>query len=110
MTRTARTSRPTGVAEPAPRREVRFTVRLTPRGGIDAIDGVAPDGALQARVAAAPVDGAANSALVRLLADRLELPPTAVRIVKGATARRKTIAVEGATPGSILARWPGLGL
>ncbi len=110
MTRTARTSRPTGVAESLPRREVRFMVRLTPRGGIDAIDGVAPDGALRARVAAAPVDGAANSALVRLLADRLELPPTAVRIVKGATARRKTIVVEGATPGSILARWPGLGL
>lgn len=91
-------------------REVRVVVRLTPRGGADRVDGVAPDGSLRARVAAAPVDGAANAALLRLLARELGLPPTALRFVGGATARRKTVAVAGTTPAAILARWPGLGL
>jgi uncharacterized protein YggU (UPF0235/DUF167 family) len=87
--------------------EVRFVVRLTPRGGADRIDGVA-DGALRARVAAPPVDEAANHALVRLLARELGVAPSAVRIVSGATARRKTVAIEGTTAGVVLARWPGL--
>ena len=90
--------------------EVRFAVRLTPRGGADRIDGVGDDGALRARVAAAPVDGAANRALVRLIAAELGLAPTAVRLIGGATARRKTVAVSGPGAVAILARWPGLGL
>jgi uncharacterized protein len=91
-------------------REVRFAVRLTPRGGRDRIDGVGEDGALRARVAAAPVDDAANRSLVRLVADELGLPASAVRIVAGATARRKKVAVAGLGQAAILARWPGLGL
>jgi uncharacterized protein YggU (UPF0235/DUF167 family) len=90
--------------------EVRFVVRLTPRGGADRIDGVGEGGILRARVAAPPVDDAANLALVRLIARELDLPRTAVRIVSGATARRKTVAVEGLPRAAILARWPGLGL
>jgi uncharacterized protein len=89
---------------------VRFIVRLTPRSGADRVDGVGEDGSLRARVAAPPVDDAANRALVRLIAHELGLPRTAVRIVSGATARRKTVAVEGLLPAAILARWPGLGL
>ena len=89
---------------------LRFAVRLTPRGGSDRIDGVGEDGTLQARVAAAPVDDAANRSLVRLLAHDLGLPPSAVRIVSGTTSRRKTIVVEGLAAATVLARWPGLGL
>jgi uncharacterized protein YggU (UPF0235/DUF167 family) len=89
--------------------EIQFVVRLTPRGGLDRIDGVA-DGALRVRVAAPPVDEAANHALVRLLARELDVAPSAVRIVTGATARRKTVAVESVTSGAILTRWPGLRL
>ncbi len=48
-------------------------VRLTPRGGADRIEGVV-DGVLRARVAAPAVDGAANQALLRLLADALVVP------------------------------------
>jgi uncharacterized protein YggU (UPF0235/DUF167 family) len=92
------------------RSEVRFVVRLTPRGGRDRVDGVAEDGALRARVAAPPVDEAANQALVRLLADELGAAPSAVRIVRGGSRRLKTVAVEGVAPAAILARWPGLGL
>ena len=90
--------------------EVRFAVRLTPRGGIDRIDGVGDDGVLRARVAAAPVDDAANRALVRLVARELGVAASSVRIVAGATSRRKTLTVDGLAPAAILARWPGVGL
>jgi uncharacterized protein YggU (UPF0235/DUF167 family) len=87
---------------------VRFAVRLTPRRGPDRVDGVR-DGALLVRVGAAPVDGAANEALVRLLAAELDLPRTAVRLVSGATGRRKVVAAEGEGIGDAArARWPGL--
>jgi uncharacterized protein len=90
--------------------EARFTVRLTPRGGADRVEGVGDDGVLHVRVAAPPVDDAANLALVRLIARELDLPRTAVRIVAGAAGRRKTLAIEGLGRAAILARWPGLGL
>ena len=89
---------------------VRFAVRLTPRGGADRIEGVSQDGVLRVRVAAAPVDDAANRALVRLLAGELGLPASAVRIASGATGRRKTLLVDGVDRAAILARWPDLGL
>jgi hypothetical protein len=87
----------------------RFTVRLTPRGGLDRIDGVR-DGALHARVAAPPADGAANHALVRLLARELDVPASAVRLVAGASGRTKVIAIDGVGPARVLERWPALRL
>jgi uncharacterized protein YggU (UPF0235/DUF167 family) len=90
-------------------REVRFAVRLTPRGGADRIDGV-EGGVLRARVAAAPADGAANAALVRLLAAELGLARSAVRIVSGATSRTKVVAVAGVEARWISDRWPDLGV
>jgi len=86
---------------------VRLPVRLTPRGGSDRVEGVV-DGVLRARVAAPPAEGAANEALVRLLARELGVPRSAVSLVSGATARQKVIAVEGCHREAILARWPGL--
>jgi len=52
-------------------------------------------GGIKVRVAAPPVDGAANDELVRFLAERLGVPRAAVRLVAGAAARRKTVTVEG---------------
>ena len=86
---------------------VRFAVRLTPRAGTDRIDGVT-DGMIRARVAAPAVDGAANAALLRLLATELGVPRSDVQLVSGATARRKVIAVEGVGRDALLARWPDL--
>jgi uncharacterized protein len=78
---------------------LRIAVRLTPRGGRDAIDGVTegPDGrpALAARVSAPPVEGAANAALEKLIARALGVPRSAARVAKGAGARLKTVEVEG---------------
>jgi uncharacterized protein (TIGR00251 family) len=75
------------------------TVRLTPKGGRDSIDGVAqlPDGStvLKARVAAAPTDGEANDALIRLLARRLRVAPRDVTLVAGATSRIKRLLIKG---------------
>ena len=85
----------------------RLAVRLTPRGGADRVEGVGEDGALRVRVAAPPVDGAANEALCRLLARELALPRGAVRVVAGATGRRKVVEVD-AEPAIIAAAWPAL--
>jgi len=79
----------------------RLTVRLTPRGGRDAIDGWTTDGVLRVRVAAAPSDGAANEALTRLLAGVLDVPPSRVRVVLGAASRTKTVAIDGLDAGSV---------
>jgi hypothetical protein len=87
--------------------EVRFAVRLTPRGGSDHVEGVI-DGVLRARVAAPPIEGAANQALLRLLADELGVARRSVRLVAGAAGRQKLVVVEGMTPDDVVARWPGL--
>ncbi len=89
---------------------VRFLVRLTPRGGLDRVDGLSADGTLLARVAAPAADGAANASLIRLLARELGLPRSSVRLLAGATSRRKTMAVDGALAPGVLAHWPGLTL
>jgi uncharacterized protein len=74
-------------------------VRVTPRGGRDAFDGLdtLADGraVLKIRVRAAPEDGAANEAVRRTLAQALGRPVSAVRLTAGATARIKTLVVAG---------------
>jgi uncharacterized protein YggU (UPF0235/DUF167 family) len=74
-------------------------VRLTPKGGRDALDGVAPlaDGrtVLKARVRAAPHEGAANAALTRLIAAAAGVPARQVAIVAGATTRVKRVRIAG---------------
>jgi uncharacterized protein YggU (UPF0235/DUF167 family) len=87
--------------------DVRFAVRLTPRAALDRIDGVV-DGVLRARVGAPAVEGGANNALIRLIADELDLPRGAVRIVAGASSRQKLVVVDGVDADAVVARWPGL--
>jgi uncharacterized protein (TIGR00251 family) len=74
-------------------------VRLTPKGGRDAIDGWSADArgqkVLKARVTAPPEDGKANAALIALLADALGVPKRAVRIAVGDTSRTKTVEIDG---------------
>ncbi len=77
----------------------RFAVRLTPKGGRDAIEGWQFDAAgrkmLKARVAAPPEDGKANAALIALLAQALNIGTSRIRVVGGASSRVKTIEAEG---------------
>ena len=74
-------------------------MRVTPRGGRDALNGVETlaDGSavLKLRVRAAPEDGAANEAVRRLLARTLGLPASAVSLRSGATSRIKTFVAAG---------------
>ncbi|MFZ4531937.1 MAG: DUF167 family protein [Alsobacter sp.] len=75
------------------------TVRLTPRGGRDAVETVESlsDGrpVLRARVRAVPEGGAANAALLRLMAQACGTAMSAVRLEAGATARLKTVRIDG---------------
>ncbi len=78
---------------------VVIDVRLTPRGGRDAIEGIErrADGraVLKARVRAARSEGEANAALCRLIAEALGIAPRQVKIVAGATSRVKRIRIAG---------------
>ncbi len=79
--------------------DLTLTVRLTPRGGRDAIDGWTKDQAgrpvLKVRVASPPVDGAANTALIKLLSKSLGLPKSAITLVAGQTSRIKQLSLAG---------------
>jgi hypothetical protein len=80
-------------------RGVSLQVRLTPKGGRDAVEGWA-EGAggisyLKARVRAVPESGKANTALIELLAETLSVPKSAVRIAAGGSARLKRIEIAG---------------
>ncbi len=80
-----------------------LTVRLTPKSRRDEITGVdqLSDGraVLKARVRAAPQDGAANAALIRLVAKSLRIPASAVQLESGATGRLKTLLLSGGAEG-----------
>jgi uncharacterized protein (TIGR00251 family) len=73
---------------------IRFSVRVQPRASRSEIVGLHGD-ALKVRLSAPPVDGAANAALVELLAAALGVPRRSVRVVSGATSRGKIVEVDG---------------
>jgi uncharacterized protein len=54
------------------------------------------------------VAGAANQSLLRLLAEELGIPKSAVRLIAGAAGRQKLVAIEGVDGDVVVARWPGL--
>jgi uncharacterized protein (TIGR00251 family) len=69
-------------------------VRLTPRASAERVV-LMEDGSLAVRVSAPPVDGRANDALIRAVADALGLAPSRVRLVRGARSRTKTLRISG---------------
>lgn len=70
-----------------------ITIRVLPRSSKNTLEWE-QDG-LKARLTAPPVDGAANEALVALLAERLGVPRRTISIVRGATSRQKTVEIAG---------------
>ncbi|MBV9884721.1 MAG: DUF167 domain-containing protein [Sphingomonadaceae bacterium] len=74
--------------------EALLAVRVTPRARRDAIGPMA-DGVLPVRLAAPPVEGAANKALIALLAEALAVPRSAVRLESGARGRHKRVRISG---------------
>src|ERR1700761_2312132 len=78
---------------------VSVSLRVTPRGGRDDIDGVETlangRSGVKVRVRAVGEGGEANRAVTELLADRLGVPKRSVRLLSGATSRMKQVAVDG---------------
>ncbi|MEE9435733.1 MAG: DUF167 domain-containing protein, partial [Candidatus Adiutricales bacterium] len=80
---------------------VRFKVRLTPRAAMDKIDGMRQD-ALKIRVKAPPVDGKANTALIKFLSKSLGISQSKITVISGHTSRVKLIRAQGISPGEVL--------
>jgi len=74
-----------------------FSVKVVPRASRSEVVGE-QEGRLKIRIAAPPVDGAANSEVVRLLAKVLDVPRSAVQILSGEASRTKRISVAGLNP------------
>lgn len=75
-----------------------IAVKVSPRANKTGVAGVMDDGTIKIRVAAPPVDGAANKALVEFLAETLGLSKSQVDIVAGETSERKLISLVGISP------------
>jgi len=71
-----------------------LALHIVPRARATAVAGAHGD-AVKIRLAAPPVDGAANAELVRFLAARLKVPAARVTIVGGESGRRKIVAING---------------
>ncbi|HLK14550.1 MAG TPA: DUF167 domain-containing protein [Fimbriimonadaceae bacterium] len=93
-----RPPRSASVPEPA----CRLRVRVTPRAGANRIE--QSGGAIKVWVTAPPSEGEANKAVVRVLADKLHIPPSRVTLVRGASAREKTFEIMGLSEAEVLAR------
>jgi uncharacterized protein (TIGR00251 family) len=80
---------------------VIFAVRVIPRGSRNAIEGTYGE-ALKVRLIAPALKNRANESLRRLLAERLNVPMAAVRIVAGEKSRTKRISISGLTRGKVI--------
>ena len=80
-----------------------MAVRVVPRAGRTAIAGIRGD-ALLVRLAAAPVDGAANDALVAFLADTFDRPRRDITLIAGHASRDKRVAIAGLSQAQVAAR------
>jgi hypothetical protein len=82
---------------------VLLSVKLQPRASANEI-GEALGSELRIKVTAPPVDAAANEALVKLLAQRLDCPRNRVELVRGHTSRHKTLKLYGLAPEDVVKR------
>jgi uncharacterized protein (TIGR00251 family) len=81
---------------------VRIDVYVQPRASRTMLAGT-HDGCVKIRLAAPPVDGAANAALIEFVADRLGIARSRVRIAAGHASRRKVVEIDGVSADSIIA-------
>ncbi len=72
--------------------EGRIAVHLVARASRNQLAGMR-DGVLQARVTAPPIDGEANNALCRMIAKRLGIAPSKVKVIRGGKSRQKVVGV-----------------
>ena len=74
-----------------------LSLTVSPRSAVNRLE-VEDNGSLRVRLTAPPVDGAANSALLKFLASVLDVPRSRISVLSGAQSRQKRILVEGLTP------------
>ncbi|HEY5710305.1 MAG TPA: DUF167 domain-containing protein [Allosphingosinicella sp.] len=89
-------------------KDVRLAIKVSPRASKTALAGQIEDAdgrkRIAIRLAAPPVDGAANKALIAFLAAELRVPRSSITILSGDSGRRKTVAIAGITHEAV-ARW-----
>jgi len=78
-----------------------ITVKVMPRAKKTEVAGVMDDGTIKIRLAAPPVEGAANEALIEFLSKALRLPARQIDIIAGATSERKLISLVGISPAEV---------
>ena len=72
-----------------------LTIRVIPRAKKSEISQVLDDGTIKIRLTAPPVEGKANQALVKLLADKFRIPSSNIEIISGKKGRNKVVLLEG---------------
>jgi uncharacterized protein len=83
-------------------KSVRINIYVQPRASKTCIAGM-HDGHVKVRLAAPPVDGAANAALVEFVAERLGIAKSRVRVVGGISSRRKVLEIDGVDAATVAA-------
>lgn len=83
------------------KRGAAITVKVSPRAKKTEVAGVMDDGTIKIRLAAPPVDGAANQALIEFLSAVLKVPARHIDIIAGATSERKLISLVGISPAEV---------
>jgi uncharacterized protein len=78
-----------------------IAVKVTPRAKKNEITGILEDGTVKIKLTAPPVEGQANQALVKYLAEFLKIAPSEVEIVAGSTSRDKLVAISGLDPHTV---------
>lgn len=73
---------------------MKIKIRVLPRSSRNEVVGEMADGTLKVKLTAPPVDGRANEALIKLLADYLDVNKSKIKIVTGAANKNKTVAIE----------------
>lgn len=81
----------------------QLSVRVTPRGSRNEIQGVYGD-ALKIKLTAPPVEGKANAALIEFLSDALNIPRCSITLRQGMASRTKTVNIIGLTPSQVTQR------
>jgi uncharacterized protein len=79
---------------------VRIRIRVQPRASRSEVAGVVGE-ALKVRLIAPPVDGAANDALIRFLAESLHTPRSSVTLISGHTSRTKVVEIRGLSEAAV---------
>jgi len=93
-------------AKPPGTAPIRLAVYIQPRASKTELAGT-HDGTVKIRIASPPVDNAANLALIEYVAQRLGLAKGRVRLISGATSRRKMLEIDGVSAAEVGAAFPG---